>query len=266
MKPSEFRENFVIRSKGFHADISDYFFGKGSASRFINERKHRLDSKEVSYRILNHWEQKGLLSTERPEGKGWRKYSLLDIVWVHIIIQLRKFGYPLEKIHIIKESLSHKNEHVSAFPILEFFIAISLAKVPCYLTVFANGEALLVTFSEFQSAVDLGTIERDSLLININDILQKIYSKKDLSPDYSETYELSEEEVQLLIAVRLNKWSEIKIRGKGGKITMIERTENIENETKVVEILRSGNYQNIELKQEDGKVVSIKRTVKKKIK
>lgn len=265
MKPIEERKNINIRGDSFDLAYAEYFYGDRAASRFLNERKHRFHSKAVSYRILNHWEQKGLLSTKRPEGKGWRKYSILDIVWVHIVSRLREFGFALEKIHLVKEHLSHDDESLSAFPELEFYVARALAKVPSYIAIFPHGEALLCTLSEFQVSRSYGFIRDDSILICLNDILQRIYGDKDLKPDYSTNYDLTKEEVQLLIAIRLDLWSEIKIRGKDGKITMIERTENIENETKVIEILRSHNYQNIELKQVDGKVVSFKRTVKKKI-
>ena len=63
----------------------------------VNEPIHRINTNDVSFRTLNHWEQKGLIEIERGEdGGGWRKYSLLDNIWLYIITELRKFNYSIE--------------------------------------------------------------------------------------------------------------------------------------------------------------------------
>lgn len=235
-----------------------------SVTESLNEKKHRLESGTVSYRIINHWEQKGLLSSDRHEGKGWRKYSQIDIFWVHIIKRLREFGYPLKKINLIKERLSTGDQSMPQFPELEIYIAYAYARVPSFLAVFSNGKSMACTLPEFHASISLGLMPGNALLISINEILQKLNPNEDLHPDYSTITGLTKDEVSLLVAIRLNNWSELRIRGKQGKITMIERTENVDSEEKIVDILHSGSYQNIELKQQDGKVVSIKRTIKKK--
>jgi DNA-binding transcriptional MerR regulator len=266
MKDIYEREHHIVRGDSYDIAFANYFFGDVHyISESLNEKKHRLEAGTVSYRILNHWEQKGLLSSDRPEGKGWRKYSVIDIIWMHIIIQLREFGYPLEKIFLVKEDLSLGDDPKTPFPILEFYIAFAYTRVPSFLAVFNNGEAIPCKLSEFENSRSIGSLKGDALLISINEILQKMNPNKDLHPDYSTTYDLTKDEVSLLVAIRLHKWSEIKIRGKQGKITMIERTEDVDSDKKIVDILRSGNYQNIEMKQEDGNVVSIKRTIKEKI-
>lgn len=259
-------ENYIIRGQSFDLAFANYDSDENSyISDSLNEKKHRLESGNVSYRILNHWEQKGLLSSNRPEGKGWRKYSVIDVIWVHIITRLREFGYPLEKIYLVKEFLSISPNPNKPFPLLEFYIASAYAKVPSFLAVFANGEAHPCKLSEFENSRSFGFVKGDALLISINEILQKLNPGKDMRPDYSRNYELSSEEVSLIVAIRLNNWSEIRIRGKQGKINMIERTEDVDPDTRIIEILRSGDYQTIDVKQEDGKVVSVKRTIKKKM-
>ena len=59
----------------------------------------------ISYRTINNWEQHGLIDNSRDDNKRWRKFSLIDCVWIKIISDLRCFGFPIEKIKNIKESL-----------------------------------------------------------------------------------------------------------------------------------------------------------------
>jgi len=58
-----------------------------------------------SYRTINNWDQHGLLENSRIEKTSWRKFSLMDCVWIKIISDLRTFGYPLKKLRIVKDNL-----------------------------------------------------------------------------------------------------------------------------------------------------------------
>lgn len=260
------RKNYLIANDEFDLAFANYFFGDNQApNKFLNEKHYRLESDSISYRILNHWENEGLLSSERPGGTGWRKYSVNDLVWVRIIHRLRGFGYSLKMIHKVKENLAPKSGDKSPFPFLEFHIAYAMVKVPGFLAVFDNGEAIPCSLGQFETAKYLGSFG-DCILISINDILQEIFPKKNLSPNWKISMELNDDELELLITIRLKEWSEVKIKGKDGKIEMIERTESIDNETRIVDILTKGDYQNIEVIQENKKIVSIKRTEKNKLK
>lgn len=266
MKNIKDRENFIIREDSFDIAFANYFYGHSKRiNNILNEKNHRLDSSDVSYRVITHWEKMGLLTSDRPEGTSWRKYSILDIVWVQIISELRKFGFSIDKILIVKENITSKYDSISPFPELEFFVAFAFNKVPSFLVVFNNGEAIACTLSDIQLAKRLGTIG-NCIILSINDILEKLYPEKDLKPDFNSNFNLSKDEVELLAVIRLNDWIEIKIKGKNGKIEMIERTENNTEENRIIEIIKSEDYQDIQLKTAKGKILYVKRTIKQKIK
>ena len=70
--------------------------------------------------MLNHWEKEGVIGDLRDGGRGWRKYSQLDRIWIQLVQQLRAFGYPLVNIKQLKEAIDNE-------ALLEF--AVSYAKL-----------------------------------------------------------------------------------------------------------------------------------------
>jgi DNA-binding transcriptional MerR regulator len=56
-------------------------------------------------RNIANWESKGLLLEEDVEPNVKRYYSFLEVVWIHIIVKLRSFGYPLKEIKSLKHCL-----------------------------------------------------------------------------------------------------------------------------------------------------------------
>jgi len=71
---------------------------------FVREKKFTLKEVGVTYRWITHWHSKGLLIRNYEESK-WRKFDLIEYVWLRMIIQMRKFNISLEMIKRIKENL-----------------------------------------------------------------------------------------------------------------------------------------------------------------
>ncbi len=59
----------------------------------------------VSYRVINHWENVGLIDNFREEGQRWRRFSFVEFIWVRMIDEMRRFGLPVESIKVVKQSL-----------------------------------------------------------------------------------------------------------------------------------------------------------------
>lgn len=168
-------------------------------SQFLNEKRHRLNDNEISYRVINHWEKMDLISVKRDSKKGWRKYSIIDLVWIKIIAALRRLGYPIETISKVKENLEkyeHENK-ITQFPFLEFYVTLTLFfDEQVYLLVFPDGEAKLLDWIELLLIYEsLG----DHIAISIDDILKKIYPQLKKHPDYKFHFMLSEEEMKTIL-------------------------------------------------------------------
>jgi DNA-binding transcriptional MerR regulator len=77
----------------------------------LNEKKYPVSKTDASYRTINSWSEAGLLLEEEDRNNGWRKFSILDLVWLEILKELRAIGFGLEKLQVLKKCL-FENEYV----------------------------------------------------------------------------------------------------------------------------------------------------------
>lgn len=262
-------ENTIAGSDAVDLFMANYLYSDklSNVRENIRKKTQAIDSEHISSRIINHWESEGLISDFRPSGKGWRKYSLIDRVWLEVIAELRKFGFPLERIRIVKQKLEGKSEteDISSMPFLEtYFVLAYFFKEPCYLLVFPNGEALLALTSEYEISEDIGMIG-NHIRINLNKLLQNLFPGKDLKVKTKYSFDLSTEEMELMLFVRTGNFDSITVKRKNGKIDFLEGKEQLDIDARVSNILKEQDYQSIEIKTVKGKVMCIQRTVKKKV-
>lgn len=261
-------ENFIPATDKIDLLSASYFNDEKALKirHWLNLRNKGLDIDELSYRIINHWEKNGLIEVERGEdGKGWRKFSLMDAIWISIIIELRKFGVSIENLKLIKNQLYNNDIKYkpSFYPILEFYTALYMKEQePIYIIIFNNFQVQIVTKDELELKRLFGSIS-SHITIELVSLLRVILKKADLKTKSKNTYELSDEEVQLLLEIRTMNYKSIKIRMKDGRIKLFEKEvefveENIHN------LLKQKNYDEISIIREDGRIRSIKQIIKQK--
>jgi len=69
-------------------------------------KKAKLVINGLTYRKINAWDSKGLISSFREKNDtGWRKFSIIDIAKLNIISDLRKMGFPRKRVRIVMEKL-----------------------------------------------------------------------------------------------------------------------------------------------------------------
>ena len=200
----------------------------------LNDKTRRLAGQDVSSRVINHWEKMGIFDAKRDSEKKWRKFSIIDMVWIQVITILRNFGYPLEKIVTVRRNLEmpeweYKPTQASFFenddrqnkpvqyPLFEMHIGMAFFKKrEVYLLVFPDGnvESIMIkaplSYNKFK---ELG----DHIIISINDILKKLYPKQNMKAISDKEIELSKEEIELIYMIRTENLESIEIKTKNGK-------------------------------------------------
>ena len=63
------------------------------------------DLRNVSSRILHHWNEQNLLIGSTSKKKEWRKFSFVELIWINVINELRSLGIPIPLIRKLKVSL-----------------------------------------------------------------------------------------------------------------------------------------------------------------
>src|SRR5690606_34162801 len=113
----------IYKKEAFDIGFNEYFKNskKNRISEILNSTDQKIKFESVTYRQINSWGDQELLTVQR-EGKEWRRFSVMDALWVKIIQELREFGLSLDKIKIAKESLSFMSDKCGvAMPLLEFY-------------------------------------------------------------------------------------------------------------------------------------------------
>lgn len=250
------------------SDFSEYSKHCNKISKFLNEENKRLEDlfdSEITSRIINHWQSEELISENRSNIKGWRRFSYIDLVWIHIIKELRVFGFTLENIKKIRKFIFIPQRGIKspAFG-LEFYMVLCCANIPCSVVIFPDCTVQFATHSELEASYKCKLIGTH-LNISLNHILQRIMPTESLIPKHNFQDVLSIKEKEILSLIRLGKYESVKIFFKTGKIDRIEKRESINVGEKIRKIIRDSAYQRIEVVVENNKVVSIKRDIKDKL-
>ena len=181
-------KNTFFASVWFESNFLDKFVSSDSKIKHrLNQQTYKIGENQISSRVLNHWYEKGIIIDDRPENKGWKKFSFSDAVWVTIVIKLRKFGLNLEQIKLVKEQLDYYNkiDKVSKCSLLDFYLVVALTtKIPVKLVVFESGQAELVRQIDLDLANTIDSIPEDFISIDINKIVSKMLNKQGASADY----------------------------------------------------------------------------------
>mgnify|MGYP001290167491 CR=1 FL=1 len=146
----------------------------------LNYRQYSLSEPSVTPRVLNHWYQTSIISDRRTDGKGWSKFSFTELVWIKLIVRLRKFGLSLDKIKIVKEDLSKYavEDTYSMFPLLDFYLLYARSyKHSVDLRIFEEGHLLLGRESELKNARHHQKYTKDFITLSLNEVIKEVIRK-----------------------------------------------------------------------------------------
>jgi DNA-binding transcriptional MerR regulator len=226
--------------------------------KVIRSRNHVMRD-EVSCRVVNHWESKGLIECERNNESGWRRFNLIESVWLRIVQRLREIGLPLTKIGKIKPFYFEDNEQ--SISMADFYITLArLVKQPVFFVVLLNDEqAELLDFRELHAAMSLHLLG-NYISININDILNQICTPK-VKPKYPLMRTVSPNLCDALDILEDEDYDTATIHKKDKNIQKVELNKHCDNKMSDHAILE--DYDDVDLvkKKRKGQVISKKRTV-----
>ena len=178
--------NCVGFSQAYWELFSNYFSSEEAKkiSKILNDRTTPMKPNAGSYRQINSWDQYGLIEVGR-EGSEWRKYSIMDSVWLNIIAELRAFAFSIDKIKITKETLEEESSTRSPMPLLEFctFRAL-MEKEHTFLLVFADGSAIPLSFNEYNLNIISGEL-KNHIRVDVSEIISRLFANnKEMKPVY----------------------------------------------------------------------------------
>lgn len=237
---------------------------------FLRKPQVPVEQTNSTYRMIHYWDKEGLFETLRSEQKGWRKFSVVDLVWISIIKELRSYGFPIKKIkEVYKHMFRSKIPPLDYEPNLEFQVYLTFAKNPISLVVFPNGSSYFIRDYQDPMKVinDLISLNNSTslILLDLNNIVQQILKQLDFTPIFMESHFLDEKEEKLLGLLNRNDIEELKVIFRDKKPLIYQYKEVVENNARIISLLRDAAFQTIEIKTENGKVVKLERFIKEKL-
>ncbi len=182
------RKNIFPASDWFDLNfLGDFVHSTSKSKKAITEQIYKLGEEKISSRVLNHWYEAGILEDDRPNGKGWKKFSISELVWIRIIMKLRSFGLDLARIKKVKQEIDFYNsaDKTSKCPLLDFHILLAAnTSTPIKFIVFESGEANVLRQSEIDIANALQCISEDFISIDLNRLVAMFLKKDEIKPDY----------------------------------------------------------------------------------
>ena len=173
--------------------------------KLFSERRYSVDKQVASSRLINHWEKLNLLEDSRVEGKGWRKFTATDLIWIHLILELRNFGFSNEKILQVKKnlcsnSLNKETPSIENNLLLQYYMGCALGGKDIYVLIFENCAIDFATIQQIVNFSSYGFID-NHLSINFSNIFKKVFPKlsEKITSSKTNLLELKDSEMKLLM-------------------------------------------------------------------
>lgn len=254
--------NFVYGEKDFYKQYYELL----AVPRF------RVSDTEENYRTINYWDEQGLLIGRREKVDSWRKFSILDLVWIRILKRLKKYGIEGDKILQLKKSLLSLKDTKGRYTDFAFWIFLANRRDDVFLVVLPDGRGSIAIKSDIELNQAVRPFKESFITIDFPHIVRDLLRPRTNEKRENKTElnrKLDEKEIELLNTLSNVNVETVTAHLKKGKIDRIEWKSVEQNPERLFEILRKkideSPNQTITLKRQDGKVLFIEQKKSQKL-
>lgn len=272
-------KNFYYRSEAYK--LAREWTSLLSNPRFILKDIQQMIP-DITHRKINDWDNKGLISGSRDnETSGWRRFSIIDVLKLCIISDLRRFGFDTSTLKKIMDRISNgiiipktgesaKGEKTE-FLHLEFFyiLCITGSKITLILDNYGNvyflPEAAFIECPVFHhySTPPLLILPFFTYVLTVADTL-KFHIDVDENSTVNFFFNLipTKKERSILDLIKDKDYESITIiKPDGDKLTIKAKKHergsfSLEDVEKAI---TNKDYQKVEVSRVDGKIVTVTR-------
>lgn len=234
----------------------------------LREKKYTVKDTDKTFRIINYWESVGLLDNNRESSSlAWRRFSMMDVIFIHLLTKLREFDLSIQKLKVTKQDLEKTltigkaKTDISGLE-YAYMRAVGLKdRGNTYFMLTPEGHIDCVTQKDILLMQALEEMPEGYICINFNQLLSShIKLGKDSIPVYTENaYVLNKKEKAILEGLRNKEYKSITIVHKnGGESMSVEYTSDYKEGDALPD------YGDLIIKVQDGIVVQ--KQIKEKIK
>jgi DNA-binding transcriptional MerR regulator len=241
---------------------------------FIDTKRFTISDTPLSYRQANSLEADDLLTKDRENKNGWRKFSFRELVYVELVYQLKKFGLQHQQLRKLWDAFF--KEPIKIDPkmprpqfnkiIGETAIGCVFGQVEITLCVDSAGEIAFYDPTNYALFYDSS---KPQIEIRLNEIVNGLLPKVGKKP-FPVTQSIQQaildhgfslKERELMEIVRNEDYTSISVKKKDGEIAMVyaEKIKKKSNEITNQELLKlidEKAFQNVSIVKRDGQIVN----------
>lgn len=247
---------------------------------FINKKLFTVADTPLTYRQVNSLDTDKLLTNDRKEKQGWRKFSFKELIYMLIVNELKKFGLKHEQLKQLWEVFFNeptKSEERTVAKIElnkgigEIAIGCVFGQVEIILSIDKEGQVVFYDPTHYALFYENS---KSQIQIRLNDFVNGLLVKlkKEPIPVTWSTrqaildgyrIELTTKEEELLRIIRNTDYNAIRVKKSDGEITLVyaEKIRDGSNGTTtqdLIEMLNTKDFQDISIIKRDGKIVNYK--------
>lgn len=234
--------------------------------------RYRISDTDESYRVINYWDEQGLLLGKRENTESWRKFSILDIVWIRILQRLKEYGMGSEQMLRLKSYLFGVKDKEGRYSQFAFWIFTALHHKDIFLVVLPDGRGTVATTADIDLQQVLEPL-KGYIAIDFPYIVRRVIRPTNQIKKGEKRVELNrkldEKEIELLNTLSNVNIESVTAHLKKGKIDRIEWKTIEQNPDRLFELLRKkideSPNQTITVKRQDGKVLFIEQKKSQKL-
>jgi len=260
----------LIKMRTEGVGIADYWLYDSNpllkkVSTFMNRPIFTSGQLPVSYRVLNHWCNAGLLPEGVISDGTWRKLTFVERAWIGVVAHLREFGVPLESIARARKDVLVFDTKCKGYVMFEYYLSRAVtSKDDPYFIMLADGTADVGNSDEIEIN-KLGSGPTDALLISLKSVLKTLGENAYVTD--KPLVSLSEEEMSILEVLRTGTDDELVVKLKDGKVSETQVSKSQHGKLKIADVLtdlkKSKAYADVTIKFQDG-IPEMVKVLKKK--
>jgi DNA-binding transcriptional MerR regulator len=232
---------------------------------FLLTEKYSAKDTDITYRLVNTWCKAGIMADRRKAEDGWRRLTFTDLIWLHLLIELRKFGLSIDQLAVAYKTAFYIHGDTQK-PWNAFAVGVAQCFQKTNISIVVFNDGFLALAFDDELALHAMLSNQPYIKLNLNQLVRKVHPKLSHAEHQKLAMRLSAEELEVISTIQEDDLDKITIRLKDGKIQNIDKERTQSNyQGSLNELTKEMSYGEVTLSVKEGRIAYVKQKESKKI-
>ncbi|MFK7048473.1 hypothetical protein FLACOL_01583 [Flavobacterium columnare] len=210
----------------------------------LNIKKYGIGQK-FSSRIVNHWTNAEVVMVELDDLNKNKRFTRLDLIWMHIADEARNFGLPLKVLAKTRDQLF--DSPIPNFSVMKYHVLETLLGNPKMLIIYESGSAVIMNYENYASLASKGLF-MTHISLKLEDFIKKEFENNTI--DEANTLEIENSSIEaklLYYFILTNDYISMKIKVNESDFRLVENSKQILTNDLLLNCINQSNFKSIEI-------------------